>query len=63
MSDQGKRDIARVYEITAPKTFYPLPEWGASPSLSQLNFRWRNQRQVRKNRRRANAAGYKKAFA
>lgn len=29
----------------------------------QLNFRWRNQRQIRKARRRAAAAGYRKAFA
>jgi hypothetical protein len=31
-------------------------------SHHQLNFRWRNQRQVRKNRRRAHAAGIKNAF-
>jgi len=29
----------------------------------QLNFRWRNQRQLRKNRRRAHAAGKLNAFA
>lgn len=29
----------------------------------QMNFRWRNQRQIRKNARRANAAGKRNAFA
>jgi len=33
-----------------------------SPGYHQLNFKWRNQKQVRKNRRRAHAAGKKNAF-
>jgi len=31
--------------------------------VDRLNFKWRNQRQIRKNRRRANAAGKRNAFA
>jgi len=33
-----------------------------SPGYHQLNFKWHNQKQIRKNRRRAHAAGKKNAF-
>jgi hypothetical protein len=32
-------------------------------SMHQINWKFRNQRQIRKNRRRANAAGARKPFA
>lgn len=67
MSGQGKRDISRSNRegIEIPtKVLYPLPPLEASrPNMSQLNFRWQNQRQARKNRRRAHAAGFQNAFA
>jgi len=37
----------------------PLPSIKAH---HEFNFKWRNQRQVRKNRRRAHAAGKRNAF-
>jgi hypothetical protein len=58
-------------------SYYPvsLPTWNIPATItsalpisepvtgfSQLNFRWRSQKQIRKNRRRAHAAGFKKAF-
>lgn len=39
------------------------PTLEAKTPLHQLNFRWRNQRQIRKTRRRAHAAGISAAFA
>jgi hypothetical protein len=39
-----------------------LPPLKESTPHHQLNFRWRNQKQVRKNRRRAHAAGKRNAF-
>lgn len=31
--------------------------------VQNLNFKWLNQRQLRKNKRRKHAAGFKKAFS
>jgi hypothetical protein len=45
----------------------PLPAadiWPLSVhrSPAEMNWRWRNQRQIRKNRRRAHAAGKRNSF-
>jgi hypothetical protein len=42
---------------------YPISAWRTPlPQMHTLRFQWENQRQVRKNRRRAHAAGVKNAF-
>lgn len=48
--------------IAAPGGYLLPPIKEAQPDFHELNFKWRNQRQLRKNRRRANALGFKSAF-
>lgn len=55
-------------DTTAPSDMLLLnPDWNirlpeTPKAYHQLNFKWRSQRQVRKRRRKAHAAGKKNAF-
>jgi hypothetical protein len=55
-----------IYMTAAPAfpMFDIMPDlFGPRLRPDEINWRWRNQRQIRKNRRRAHAAGKRQAFA